>query len=488
MSETPSLADQDPTPAPTPPARVAESPQATRITVVGPGGRADLAVPSSVTVAHLLPQLTRFVVRDDDLGHEEPNSLAPASWVLQRLGEKAMDPAGTPDSLEWLDGDVLHLRRAEDPLPELAYDDVAGGVAASVERLDNRWGGGAQRRTFTALAVAALLVGLALAVIDPSRLSGALTATGLTVLAGAAAVLLGRGGHPAQAGTAAVVASALAAAAGERFVGIPAAGPDAATLVVLAVPAAVVAGGLTGLRALAAPRLPLAPPAAVLFAALGSLGAAGLVLGAGASPEQAVVVISTLTLLVLLGAPRLAVRIARITSPQLPRVNGELRIDVEPAEAERLARRTRLADSCLSAFAVGGAVLLIGSGEVLAASAGWRGPLFAVVLALLTLLRSREFGAVAQRVALVSVGTAVLAVTVLHAFPDWPTGARLAALSAAAGAAAALGLAALRPLHRRLLPIWRYSSNIAEALLAVGLVPLALHVLGVFAWARGLAG
>jgi len=49
-----------------------------RITVHGPDGRADLAIPAAATFGLLLPVLARHVNRGQDEGKD---------WVLQRLGE-----------------------------------------------------------------------------------------------------------------------------------------------------------------------------------------------------------------------------------------------------------------------------------------------------------------------------------------------------------------------------------------------------------------
>jgi hypothetical protein len=42
--------------------------------------------------------------------------------------------------------------------------------------------------------------------------------------------------------------------------------------------------------------------------------------------------------------------------------------------------------------------------------------------------------------------------------------------------------------YRRALPIWAHVVDVLELLAALVMVPFVLQVLGVFAWARGLAG
>ncbi len=65
-----------------------------RISVVGPDGWADLAVPLSTTISALLPVLVRYTVANA--------TRADATWVLQRLGGLPLDP----------DADTRHTRSA----------------------------------------------------------------------------------------------------------------------------------------------------------------------------------------------------------------------------------------------------------------------------------------------------------------------------------------------------------------------------------------
>src|SRR5436190_10892848 len=90
-----------------------------RITVAGPDRRADLAVPLSTTISALLPVLVRYTATED--GGDD------GQWVLQRLGGTPFDPDETPETLDLLDGEQIYLRRSDDPVPELVFDDIADG-------------------------------------------------------------------------------------------------------------------------------------------------------------------------------------------------------------------------------------------------------------------------------------------------------------------------------------------------------------------------
>ena len=80
-------------------------------------------MPVSTPVSALLPVLLRHTV--------DRRPAPDGSWVLQRLGEAPLDPDGTPETLDWLEGEQLYLRPAEDPLPELDFDDLADGIATA---------------------------------------------------------------------------------------------------------------------------------------------------------------------------------------------------------------------------------------------------------------------------------------------------------------------------------------------------------------------
>ncbi|KOG90407.1 membrane protein, partial [Streptomyces varsoviensis] len=133
----------------------AVSTEVCRLTIAGPAGRADLAVPVTTPVSALLPRLLRSVSADP---------ARPAqTWTLQRLGEAPLDLDDSPESAGLVHGDVLYLRPADDPMPELEYDDVSDGVGRAVGAHTNRWRPELTRRLFLGLACL-VLVTLATAV------------------------------------------------------------------------------------------------------------------------------------------------------------------------------------------------------------------------------------------------------------------------------------------------------------------------------------
>ena len=459
----------------------ASSPDLCRITVVGPAGRADLAVPHTTSLAEVMPQLMRYVVTADQVPQDGEGH---ASWVLQRLGDAPLDPDATPEQHGWTDGEVLHLVRAEEPLPELDFDDLADGVAESVTAHHDRWGAGAQRRLFTALAVTAGCAALALLAREPSRALAVTAAAAAATAVAAWSVGSARAGAEAvTTGWGAVLATAFAWLAGARWQGPLGAG----TLLVGGAVVATLAAAMIAARATLAPALPRVPAETAAVVAAGSLLAAWLALGTGLGPGHVAAVVAVTAVLVALIAPRLAVRMGGIVVPQLPRSARELQIDVDPVVAEEVAGRARAADEHLSALVIGCSALLVPSLLVLRTAPGWAGPTLLVVVVTLVLLRAREVVAVRQRLAYTTAGVAGLA-AVLAVITTRGEAWRAVTVAALVVLALVLAAAARRPLYRRLRPVWRHTANVVEGVLAVATVPLLLQVLGVYAWARGLGG
>ncbi|MYU68080.1 EsaB/YukD family protein, partial [Streptomyces sp. SID69] len=132
----------------TAPAVTAPASEVCRVTVVGPTGQADLAIPLGTPVSALLPVLVRHVTTEPaDRG---------TPWVLQRLGEDPFDADATPATVHLRHGEVLHLRPADEPLPALHFDDVSDGVAHVVTALPGGWRPALTRGLALALAVLAL--------------------------------------------------------------------------------------------------------------------------------------------------------------------------------------------------------------------------------------------------------------------------------------------------------------------------------------------
>jgi type VII secretion integral membrane protein EccD len=459
-----------------------------RITVHGPVGQADLAVPVSTSVADLMPVLLQHTT-DPSTGATE--SLTGNGWVLQRLGGPPLDQDGTPESLDWLHGDQFHLRPAGDTLPELDFDDIADGMATAVSGQPDRWRPELSRWLFLGIAAVAVFA-VVRAVASVGVTAGSVwSAGGLAAGFAVAAVTAGR----LCDDRALVVLLGLSSAAFAWVAGVlgadPAASlvhPGAAAALAGGLAVTAVAGVVLGGRSTLAPDVPMLPFAVLAVVGVTLTAGTYLHLALGHRPASVVAVLSTVYLGALMFAPRLVLRIARLNGPQLPRTAEDLQEDTDPLPADQVIRRTALADRFLSVLAIGTAAVLCAAFPVLLAEPGWA-PVVLVGLCTVTAgLRARVHLTVAQRLALAAAGGfggVLLAQELARAMPGIDRLMIVLGLVVVIGVAVA---AALRPASRRLRPVWGHVANIVETVTALAIIPVLLQVLGAYAFARGLAG
>ncbi|MCX4744013.1 type VII secretion integral membrane protein EccD [Kitasatospora sp. NBC_01287] len=478
-----------------------------RLTVVGPGGSADLAVPVATPLSALLPLLLRrlgtpapAVAPVPAQGAAAAQAAAPApapavepgtAWVLQRLGEEPLDPDGTVESHRLRHGETLHLRPADDPLPALHFDDLADGVGHVVSARPGRWEPRTTRQLALALAVLALLA-LAAGLLGGGP--GATTALG----AGATAVLLGAAaaaaalsrdrataGARSVAAVAGLGALAFGALAGLTFRPGPHGGyaPGLPGVLTAAACVSVLAIALLALRALP----PQLPGTALLTAAAAAVGAA-LTQAAHWHGAQAAGIVAGGLFVIGHFGPRLALRAARLRVPPLPHNAEELQQDLDPEPQERVEQRVGFANACLDVLSLGSGLVYAAGFWYLTHDHGWIGWVLPLVLAAAVLLRARSLARTLQRLPTVLSAALGLAVLLLvRAVPGGP-GHRLALLAVLLLAAAALLLAALRLPTARLLPIWGHVGDRLETATTVALLPLLLQTLHAYGYFRSLAG
>ncbi|MEW2520809.1 type VII secretion integral membrane protein EccD [Actinacidiphila alni] len=448
-----------------------------RLTVAGPDGQADLAVPVTLPLSALLPVLVEHVVTDPrDRG---------APWSLQRLGEDPLDPDGTPAGLDLHHGDVLYLRPSAEPLPSLHFDDIADGVAHVVRTLPGRWRPALTRGLCLTLAAAGA-VALALALVGQGPGDFAGYGAGIAaVVFGAACVAGDRfGADRGTVLTSGLVALAMAALAGLAFRSAPGGGFDPGVPGILTAAGCVAAVGcaLVALRA-----MPLLLPGTATVVAAATAAAVGLRHAFDWRTGQAAAVTAAALFVIGHFGPRLALRVARLRVPQLPHNAEELQEDIDPEPQERVERRVRTSTAFLDTLSLGFALCYGAAFWFLIHEHGWIGWALPLVFAGAILLRSRGLTGALQRVPTVVVGSAGLAALLLQ---QWSTGG-----PAQRGVAAALLLltvlgllaASWRLPTTRLLPVWGHSGDIAETLTATALLPLLLQLLHVYARLRAWA-
>ncbi|GAA1916494.1 type VII secretion integral membrane protein EccD [Streptomyces sodiiphilus] len=466
-------------PAPAPDRAVAPvagpAAQFVRIAVAGPAGRADLAVPAGVPLAHLMPTLLHHAGGDSG----DDGGVRHGGWVLRRTDGTRLDPAATLAAQGVREGDLLFAGHGTDDATEPLYDDVVEVIGEHGVR--GTWAHGATRAACGALATVAVLTVCGALAAAPGRLPGWL---GLALAAAALAVaaLMSRAFGDTRAGTLAAVLAAPAAMTGAvRLLGTgPGLDGFGAGHLLLACAVLAVVGGLGPL---------LAGGGDGTFAALVTAGppaAAGAAICAiwGAEPALGAAVAAPLALALTTVWPTLALRLARTPAPYVAGSAEDL-AELPPrlshdALRDRVARARLLLTGMLA-----GSHLVAGAGTLaLFASRELWPSVLGAVLVLLTALRTRLFKDARQAAVplvtalLATAGAAALAVTSL-------TGQTLPLLGAtvpvAVTAALAAGTVAVLAGRYRLNPRLSRALDVLETAVLLTVVPLVLAVWEVYA-------
>lgn len=368
-----------------------------RIRLVAPGTQVDLAVPSAVPLARVLPTLLRHAGQDE----------SGTGWALSRDDGARLDPSVSLTAAGVREGALLVLHPASEWTPPPVYDDVVEVVARGA--VPRPWSTGEARIACGVLVAVCLLGALAALAVTRGTVPGVLAGgtAGLLVCVGWA---LSRAAGDIPAGTlaAALAAPCAALSAAELLGGSWGRGhlllASAAVVLVAAVGPAAVGGG-DG-----------------VFAALGVVGLAGA-LGAlvailgDARPAQAAAVVAPLTLAATTMLPVLALRTARLPRSPLPRSAEDLAVVPGQLDLSRTTAQVGQARRLLSGLLAGCQASTTAGALVLAADSLAWSRVLAAVLAVLGLLRGRLFreraqvatAAVAAVLTLV-VGTAIMVV------------------------------------------------------------------------------
>jgi type VII secretion integral membrane protein EccD len=456
------------------PAAPTTGPDVCRLTIAGPGGRADLAVPVAATLSELLAALVRHAPG-------LPGTADPC--VLQRLGGTALDSAETVHGAGLRHGDLLYLRPAAEPLPALAFDDVADGVAEVVAGGKDRWTPAltrAARTAITAAVLAALFLGILL---DGRGRSPSLTAALLAVALACTCAPAWRPDTGALRTVTASAAIAFAALAGLTLLRATPAGFAPSHRDILLAAACT---GTISLALLVTRWLPAALPGTALALAAVTAAAAGLdgLLG-GRDPAGGPATVAVAALVLSHWVPRAALSAFGLRVPALPHDAEELQRGLEPELEERLVSAVGAAQACLTAAACATSALVAAAAAFLVGQPGAWPSLLAALLGCAALLRGWHRQPAWHRFPNLLAGAAALVLAVSVAGRQW-LGA-MPAEGALGAAAAALLVWARRPAWARPLPAWGRLAEIAEFTVPVAMVLLLGQVLNVYATLRANA-
>ncbi|MFC7528575.1 type VII secretion integral membrane protein EccD [Actinoplanes sp. GCM10030250] len=453
-----------------------------RVTVATPDRRIDLALPSNVALAGLLPSLMQHAGESfADAGETH------GGWSLRRTDGTELRTDLSLGAQEVRDGELLHLvpRYAEWPEPD--YDDVVHTIAAGSRRHGKPWEPATTRRAALTVGTSLLTVALVVLLLSgPSWLVPGIVALVLAVILVVTGIALSRAMADSMAGV--WVAG----------VGLPFAFTGGFLVI----------AGEEPLAELGAPSLLLGSVLLCGAALIGYGGvadrtrvfAAGVVLGlvgtlaaaitlAGLETTEAASVALTVVVLLSPMAPLMAIRLGKIPVPELPETAGDILEDQPRTPAPKTFAAVARADDILTGVLLGGSI----AAAICLVMVGWSGGVATSLLAGLCtaalLMRTRMFLATRQRVPLLVsglIGAATLTVGLSMMLP--PALRSLVAVLVLALVAAGVIAGGLVYSRRQASPYVGRFLELLDTVVLITIIPVACAAVGVYATVRGYFG
>ncbi|MFG3600341.1 type VII secretion integral membrane protein EccD [Micromonospora chersina] len=448
-----------------------------RITIVAPRTRMDLALPSDVPLADLLPTLLRYA--GEDLADE---GVRHGGWSLSRLGGQPLDGGRTAAQLGVRDGEVLYFNPRAAAAPEIVFDDVVDAVATATNQRAGAWQVGTTRAFSVLFGGSALAAGAAATLLaGPPQLPGALAALVVAVALLISAAVLSRAVGDSRTGAVLAMGGLGYAAIGGLLVlaGDRPLSELASPHVLLAATAVVLFGAVAALAV--GDRLPLFLGAVGVGVAVGFGAALCLAFSIGAAAAAAVV--ATVAFGALPALPMISYRLARLPVPSIPTGPDDLKSDTESVDGPQVLRNSERADAFLTGLLWTVSVLVLGGELVLADNGRLPAVLLCLVLALLALLRARPFLGRGQRTPVLLAGAVGLGLAAAATFAAGSLAVRLGLILGGLLVVTVISLIyGLTVAGKRISPVWGRTLDIVEILLIVALVPLAVWVCGLYGW------
>jgi type VII secretion integral membrane protein EccD len=452
-----------------------------RVTVVAPRTRIDVALPADVSVADLLPMLLEMAKEATPDGGARHGG-----WCLAKLGETALDPARTLASLSVVDGELLQLRRRSETPPPPLFDDVVDAIAESSPDSYRPWTKQtANRIGYLGGALALLLASVAVLLAGPlgggARIGAAVAAGAGAVVAVALGTVIARAYRAETAGVLIAAAGALPMAFVSGLYIVPGSTGRASLLLACALVLIVASASIMLIGA-----------GITTFVAAGSAAALGVVaftvatLVAHPAPGIAAGTVSV-ALAALSLLPRLTIQLARLPLPNVPGSAEDLKEDSGFPDYRSIEKRAGLAHEYLTGMIIGcGVVTAIGAIITAGAHDVW-GVSLAVVATIVLLMRGRTYANGSQAIALLATGMLATAGIVIGWMIEATPNDRLLLVfgTLVLIAAAALVLGVIFP-EQRFSPPLRRTVEIIEAICIAVVLPLALAVMGLYGTLRHL--
>lgn len=451
-----------------------------RVSIYADSAVVDVALPSQIPVAALMPPIVDLV---EGRATGSPDDLTARCYQLSRPGTPALDRSMTLTQSGIRDGDVLVLNHSRAPVPAPRYHDPAEAVTATLDaQTPTRPTARQAARLNGALAAGWLtgIGGLALirnSVVSNTARDSAATA-GIAGLASLVALMFATFAHrtfrDSTAGlTLGLIATTFAAVGG--FLAVP--GAPAAPHVLLAAMAAAVTSTLA---------MRVSGCGAVTFAAIACftmvIAVAAVVSVVTGAPPRAISSLSTLVSLGLLGA---AARLSIILAGLAPSLPATPDLDTFKSSTDAWSARAVRADTWLASLLAGFASCA-GAGSIITVLAG--APklnciAFAALTGSLLLLRvnsvdRRTLPCVVSGIVIIGTTLGIVAVsTPQHAPWIAAATAMLVALAVLLGFA----ITAMTPS-----PVARRGVEVLECVALVAMVPLTCWICGLYDAVIGL--
>lgn len=477
-------------------------PDLTRISVIGGNTQLDVALPSLTPLASLLPDLVALVDSRNPPRHQEDpaDDEKRKHWALSKVGGDPIDSHRTLREAKVLDGDLLILKSVLSRESPALFDDVIDAVGRLNTSHFRSWT--AKYARIMGFVVAMLATIVATLVLCSSRWSSD------SWLPGLAGVGLGLGF---------VVAATITARHYEDS-------GAATTLAFCAQPLIFAGALLLTPNGFGAPHLTFAFAAslvttvfvyrvagvgplmhsALMFAALGGLVTAGVVLIWDPSLVKVGAGLAAAGVLLVLLAPRFTIALARLPLPPVPTSGAPIDpsdADVRPTiegigaigamaipSAAALERRASTANQYLTGIVLGCAALA-GTGALLAADPlggyNWRTTALAVIVAVVLALRGRAHSDVTQTAVLVAAGALTFGLLMVGLGMADATAAYVCAGCILGLCLVALLCGVVAP-QQSFSPVWKRTGEICEYILVGVIAPLTFWVMGIYSVVRNL--
>ncbi|NKQ56333.1 type VII secretion integral membrane protein EccD [Amycolatopsis sp. K13G38] len=453
-----------------------------RVTVVAPRTRIDVALPADIAVADLLPMLL-------DMANEaSPDGGARhGGWSLAKLGDSPLDPSRTLASLGVVDGELLQLRRRNENPPPPLYDDVVDAIADADPDSFRPWTKETANRIGhiaggLGLFVAAVALFTGGPLFGGNGLAAALTAGVAAIACVAVGATLVKGYQAEATGVVIAAAGGLPFAFVAGFYAVPGLTVRAnlllgSGLVVIVAAAAIMIMGSGITTFIAAATAGVIGVLAFTVATLIAHPAAGIAAGTVAFSLAAISML-----------PRATIWLAKLPLPNVPGTAEELKEDTSYPDYAVIERRTAVAHNYMTGLLIGCGSATAIAAIITATAPGAFGIITGVVATLVLLLRARSYANGAQAVALLTTGMVAGGGILIGWLSSQGTTGRLLWVFAALVivAAGSLVVGVVFP-NQRFSPPLRRTVEIFEAVCIATVLPLALAVMDLYGTLRHIS-